>query len=101
MTFFYFPNLKDTNGQCFSTVDEIKVKLQGKLKAIPKQAFHQCYSNWKLHWLKCKISQEEYFEGNVINIEDWINTLEKIKNSFFLIEPRKLNNEFEKEIKTI
>lgn len=69
--FFLFPKVKRTlKGQRFSTIDEIKAKSQAELKAIPKEAFHQCFTNWKLRWHKCIISQGDYFEGDGINIED-------------------------------
>ncbi|EFN78022.1 hypothetical protein EAI_07786, partial [Harpegnathos saltator] len=62
--FFLFPKLKRTlKGQRFSTIDEIKAKSQIQLKTIPKEAFRQCFSNWKLRWHKCIISQGDYFEG--------------------------------------
>ncbi|XP_011146337.1 putative uncharacterized protein FLJ37770 [Harpegnathos saltator] len=50
--FFLFPKLKRTlKGQhCFSTIDEIKAKSLIQLETIPKEAFHQCFSNWKLRW---------------------------------------------------
>lgn len=69
--FFLFPKLKRTlKGQRFSTIDEIKAKSQTELKTIPNEAFHQCFSNWKLRWQKCIISQGDYFEGDGIKIED-------------------------------
>ncbi|EFN77077.1 hypothetical protein EAI_02958, partial [Harpegnathos saltator] len=61
--FFLFPKLKRTlKGQRFSTIDEIKAKSQIQLKTIPKEAFHQCFSNWKLRWCKCIISQGDLKE---------------------------------------
>ena len=69
--FFLFPTLKRTlKGQRCSTIDEIKTKSQIELKTIPNEAFHQCFSNWKLRWQKCIISQGNYFEGDGINIAD-------------------------------
>ncbi|EFN79533.1 hypothetical protein EAI_07329, partial [Harpegnathos saltator] len=61
--FFLFPKLKRTlKGQRFSTIDEIKAKSQIRLKTTPNEAFHQYFSNWKLRWYKCIISQGDYFE---------------------------------------
>ncbi|EFN75985.1 hypothetical protein EAI_17271, partial [Harpegnathos saltator] len=55
--FFLFPKLKMAlEGQRFSTIHEIKAKSQIQLKRIPKEAFHQYFSNWRLRCHKC-ISQ--------------------------------------------
>ncbi|EFN80354.1 hypothetical protein EAI_14699, partial [Harpegnathos saltator] len=59
--FFLFPKLKRTlKGQRSSTTDEIKAKTRIQLKTIPKETFHQCFSNWKLPWYKCISSQGDY-----------------------------------------
>ncbi|KYN15982.1 hypothetical protein ALC57_11779 [Trachymyrmex cornetzi] len=51
--FFLFPKLKRTPKRRFSTIEEIKKKSLAELKAIPKEAFQQCFASWKQRWQKC------------------------------------------------
>ena len=47
--FYLFPKLKQAlKGQRFSTINERKAQSQAELKVIPKEAFHHCFSDWKL-----------------------------------------------------
>lgn len=65
--FFVFPKLKRIlEARRFSTMDEIKTR--------PKEALHQCFSNGKLRWHKCRTSQGDDFEGDGIKIEESANT---------------------------
>jgi hypothetical protein len=50
-------------GQKFQSVEEIKENLLEDLRAIPKNAFQDCFRKWKKReW--CINSQGEYFEGD-------------------------------------
>jgi transposase len=49
--FFLFPKLKSTlKGLRFATIEAIKENSQRDLKAVPKQAFQDCFQNWKKRW---------------------------------------------------
>ena len=62
--FFLFPKLKRTlKRQRFSIINEMKAKSQAELKAIPKEAFCQCFSYCKLRWNKYIISQGNTSKG--------------------------------------
>lgn len=46
--FSLFPMLKSTlKGRSFDTIEEIKENSPRDLKAIPKQAFQDCFEKWK------------------------------------------------------
>lgn len=54
----------------FSTIDEIKEKSQAKLTMLLKEVFYQCFPYQKVCWCKYIISQQNYFEGDRINVEE-------------------------------
>jgi hypothetical protein len=56
--FFIFQKLKST-----LKGEEIMENSLEDLRAIPKNAFHDCFRKWKQHWERCINSQREYFEG--------------------------------------
>ena len=56
-------------GQRFATIEEIKIASLEELKTIPKSAYQQCFENRKKHRHKCIISEEDYFEGDNIDID--------------------------------
>jgi transposase len=63
--FFLFQKLKSTlKGQRFQSVQEIKENSLEDLRAIPKNAFQDCFRKWKKRWERCINSQGEYFEGD-------------------------------------
>jgi hypothetical protein len=66
--FFLLPKLKSTlEGRKFDTIEEIKENSPSDLKAILKQAFQDCFQNWKKLWGRCISSGGEYFEGDKCN----------------------------------
>ena len=38
-----------------------------KLNTIPKEAFSECFQQWRHRWEKCVESQSDYFEGDQIS----------------------------------
>jgi transposase len=63
--FFLFQKLKSTlKGRRFHSVVEIKEKSLEDLRAIPKNAFQDCFRKWEKRWERCMNSQGEYFEGD-------------------------------------
>jgi hypothetical protein len=47
-----------------SLVEEIKENSLTELRSIPKQAFQECFQNWKKRWERCIKRGGEYFEGD-------------------------------------
>ena len=45
-----------------------------KNSRLHKKTFYQRFPDSKLRWYKCIISQREYFEGDEINVKEWIHT---------------------------
>ena len=69
--FFLFPKLKTPmKGKRFVTIEEIKEKLSQELVAIPKNAFQNCFEDWKKCWRKYIISEGDYFEEDKIVVID-------------------------------
>ena len=68
--FFLFPKLKTLlKGKRFDAIDEIKEKSKEKWLAIPKNAFQECFEDWKKRWHKCIICEGGYFERDNIVID--------------------------------
>ena len=38
--------------------------MTAELNTIPKEAFSECFQQWRQHWEKCVESQGDYFEGD-------------------------------------
>ena len=69
--FFLFPKIKRTlNGRRFTAIGDIKSASLKELKAIPKIEFEKCFEDWKKRWHKCIISNGDYFEGDIINVDE-------------------------------
>ena len=47
------------------TIEEIKARSLRKLKAIPKQEFFECFTDWKECWHKYIVLDGDYFEGAI------------------------------------
>ena len=74
----YFPRLKrPMKGQRFATIEKMKTESLRELKDIPKSAYQKCFEDWKKRWHKCIISQGDYFEGDNIEIHEYINIFRK------------------------
>ena len=54
----------------FTTSEKIKTKLPVEQKDIPKSVFQKCFEEWNKRWLKCIISDGNYFEGDIIKIDE-------------------------------
>ena len=71
-------------GQPFESVKETKENLLAELSSIPKEAFHECFQNWKKRREQCIRSGGEYFEGDKdeeLQIK-WANDLFKLFRIF-------------------
>lgn len=69
--FFLFPKIKKTmKGKRYANIEDIKTASLKELKAIPQNAFENCFQDWKKRWHKCIISDGDYFEGDNINIKE-------------------------------
>lgn len=61
--FWLFPKIKTVlKGNRFDTIPEIERATTEQLKAIPKQAFQNCFRSWYRRWDKCINSEGKYFE---------------------------------------
>ncbi|UYV72295.1 hypothetical protein LAZ67_9002491, partial [Cordylochernes scorpioides] len=61
--FFLFPKLKAVlKGRHFDTREDIIEKSLLALKSIPKEAYKNCFDNWKKRWRWCVEAREDYFE---------------------------------------
>jgi len=69
--FFLFPKLKlPLRGTRFQSIEDIKENSRRKLKSIPENAFKKCFDDWIIRWQKYIISEEAYFEGDTINLNE-------------------------------
>ncbi|GFV90546.1 putative transposase [Trichonephila clavipes] len=67
--FFLFPKLKNhLKGHHFGTLKNIQTAVTDQLKAIPISEFHQCYEEWKKRFQRCVASEENYFEGDNVEL---------------------------------
>ena len=57
-------------GRRFDTIEEINTASLEELKVIPKSAYQKCFEDWKKRWRKCIISEEDYFGGDKIDIDE-------------------------------
>ncbi|XP_018399097.1 PREDICTED: putative uncharacterized protein FLJ37770 [Cyphomyrmex costatus] len=57
-------------GRRFDTIEEIKTESKKVLKAIPEKDYSDCFEDWKKRWQKCVLSDEDYFEEDVIDLEE-------------------------------
>ena len=61
--FFLFPRFKGIIKRIrFVDVEAIKEAVTRELRAIPKQAFHDCMASWQRHMGNCVEKQGDYFE---------------------------------------
>ena len=51
-------------GRRFETIPEIKANATKELKGIKKEAYLDCFREWKHRWDKCVHWEGEYFEGD-------------------------------------
>lgn len=69
--FWLFAKLKrPLRGHRFESIEEIKTETKKELKAIPEEDFAACFENWKKRWHKCIAFGRDYFEGDVMNLEE-------------------------------
>jgi transposase len=62
--FFLFQKLKATLRKDEDSIGRgDKGKIAEDLRAIPKNAFQDCFRKWEKRWERCMNSQGEYFEG--------------------------------------
>jgi hypothetical protein len=63
--FWLFPRLKTPlKGSHFDSHKDIIQNATAQLHTIPKQAFLNCFQQWKGRWAECVESQGAYFEGD-------------------------------------
>ena len=63
--FFLLTKLNSVlKGQRFESVEEVKENLLAEIRSIPKEAFQECFQNWKKHWEQCIKSGGENFKGD-------------------------------------
>jgi len=67
--FFLLPRLKNhLKGRHFDTLDNIQNSVTDELKGIPAEAFQHCYEKWKQRLRRCVAAQENYFEGDNLDL---------------------------------
>jgi len=60
-----FPKLKKPlTGRRFETIPEIKENAAKELMDVTKEAFQDCFQEWKHRWNKCVRRGGQYFEGD-------------------------------------
>jgi len=68
--FFLFPKIKEiSQRRHFDDIGDIRSNTTAALKAIPQNHFQNCFEGWTRRWHGCIASQEEYFEGNHVGIQ--------------------------------
>jgi len=68
--FWLFPKLKNPlKGRRFDDVEEIKRNATKRLLAIPKAEYKECFRKWEDRWKKVVASKGEYFEWDIVAID--------------------------------
>jgi len=62
---FFFPKLKSALKGRFQEVEEIKVNITTKLKALTSEKFQRTIEKWKGRWDHCISSRGKYFEEDI------------------------------------
>jgi len=63
MDFFLLTKLRSIpKGRPLKSVKETEENSLAQLSCIPKEAFHECFQNWKKCWKQCIRTGREYFE---------------------------------------
>jgi transposase len=63
--FWLFPKLKrPLKGSRFDSREDIMRNVTKELRNLSKEAFQECFRQWKECWAKCVESQRAYFEGD-------------------------------------
>jgi hypothetical protein len=57
---------KTLKGRRFTSIDDIKSASLNELKAIPKIECEKCFKDWQ----KCMVSNEDYFDGDNIDVDE-------------------------------
>jgi hypothetical protein len=57
---------KTLKGRLFTSIDYIKSASLNE----PKIEFEKCFKDWQKRWHKCIVSNEDYFEGDNINVDE-------------------------------
>ncbi|KOC60463.1 hypothetical protein WH47_07471 [Habropoda laboriosa] len=69
--FFLFSRFEQPLRGCrFESIEVIKQNSLNELKAISETEFHRCFEEVKKRWLKCIVSNWDYFEGNRMEIDE-------------------------------
>ena len=69
--FFFFFKLKlPLPGKRFETIEEIQHNATKALKAIPSSDYAKCMDDWVKRWHMCVASNDCYFEGNKIDLQE-------------------------------
>jgi len=55
-------------GQNLGDVTTIKSEMTSLLKGLREAEFQGCFLQWKQRWVKCIVSNREYFEGDHIDV---------------------------------
>jgi len=67
--FFLFPKLKfHLKSHHFGIVDNIQKVVTDQLRALLHEDFQHCYQEWEQHLRRCVASQENYFEGDNVDL---------------------------------
>ena len=68
--FLLFPKIKSAlKGRRFTAIDDMISASLKEIKAILKIELEKRFEDWKTRWHKCIISNEDYFEGDNINVD--------------------------------
>ena len=67
--FVLFRKLKfHLKGRHFGTVENIEEAVTDQLKEIPVSDYQRCYEEWEQCLRRCVASQENYFEGDKLDL---------------------------------
>jgi len=67
-TSFYSRLKNHLKGRQFGTLDNIQKSVTDELKGIQAEAFQHCCEQWKQRLRRCVAAQENYFEGDELDL---------------------------------
>jgi hypothetical protein len=69
--FYLFPKLKSrVEGHHFQTLDSVQKAATDAIETLTEADFQSWYEAWKIRWAKCVASEECYFEGDIVDLDE-------------------------------
>ncbi len=71
--YFLYPEIKkQMHGQVFRNIAEVQAAATRIIRAIPQEKFEEALKDLPIQWAKCVRAQGDYFEGDGIQIPDFM-----------------------------